>query len=200
MQDLLNALRDKKELAQLGGGTERIDKEHKKGKLTARERLELLLDAGSFEELDMLKEHRSFDLWNGDPAISGRWGHNGLWQDSWSAGLCFCPGFHCFWRFAVRNPCRKNLQNHGFGHGKRRSGHRTQRFGRRQDPGRGQFFGGLCRYIFQKYRCLRSNPSDQRYYGPCAGGAVYSPAITDFIMMVENTSYMFVTGPNVVKR
>ncbi|MBK9689953.1 MAG: acyl-CoA carboxylase subunit beta [Saprospiraceae bacterium] len=199
MQDLLNALRDKKELAQLGGGTERIDKEHKKGKLTARERLELLLDAGSFEELDMLKEHRSFDFgmetqqFPGDGVITGYGKIHGR------LAYVFAQDFTVFGGSLSETHAEKickimdlAMENGAPVIGLNDSG------GARIQEGVNSL-GGYADIFFRNTVASGVIPQISAIMGPCAGGAVYSPAITDFIMMVENTSYMFVTGPNVVK-
>jgi acetyl-CoA carboxylase carboxyltransferase component len=84
--------------AEQGGGVARIDAQHKKGKLTARERIALLLDEGTFEELDKFVMHRAKGFWLGQGALPWRWGGNGIWGGKWTLGLCVFSGFHGFWR------------------------------------------------------------------------------------------------------
>jgi len=193
-------LLDKKILeAQLGGGKKRIEAQHKKGKLTARERLHFLLDEGSFEEIGMLVTHRStnFGLDKnvilGDGVVTGYGTINGRLTYVFSQDFTVLGGSlaeaHAEKICKIMDMAMKNgapvigLNDSG--------GARIQ-----------EGVVSLAGYadIFYK-NTLASGviPQLSAIMGPCAGGAVYSPALTDFIMMVENTSYMFVTGPNVVK-
>lgn len=185
--------------AQLGGGQARIDAQHKRGKLTARERLELLLDEGSFEELGALVKHRSRNfgldkqVFYGDGVVTGYGTIHGRLVYVFSQDFTVLGGSlaeaHAEKICAVMDLAMKmgapviGLNDSG--------GARIQ-----------EGVVSLAAYadIFYK-NTLASGviPQISAIMGPCAGGAVYSPALTDFIMMVENTSYMFVTGPNVVK-
>ena len=197
MHDIQHAGRKARPRRQ-GGGETRIAAQHGKGKLTARERLELLLDEGTFEEWDMFVEHRCVDFGMadnkipGDGVVTGYGMINGAWC-SCSARTSPCSAARC------RRPCREDLQGHGPGDEGRRAGDRPQRLGRRAHPGRRRLARRLCR-VFQR-NVLASGvvPQISMIMGPCAGGAVYSPAMTDFIFMVKDSSYMFVTGPDVVK-
>ena len=141
MQDKLQKLQSKIAQAKLGGGEKRIAKQHAKGKLTARERIELLMDEGSFEEIGMLVTHRSKDFGMENQKFFGRWSCDGIRHHQWAIGVCFLPRFHRFWGFAFRNPCRENMQNHGLSHAERRTFDWHERFGRRTDSRRGQFSG-----------------------------------------------------------
>ncbi|MBI5474513.1 MAG: acyl-CoA carboxylase subunit beta [Ignavibacteriae bacterium] len=183
----------------LGGGQKRIDDQHKKGKLTARERVTILLDEGSFQEMDMLVEHRSSDFgldkqkFLGDGVVTGTGTIDGRMvcifsQDftvfggslSEAHGQKICKVMD----LAMKVGCPViGLNDSG--------GARIQE---------GVVSLGAYADIFLR-NTLASGvvPQISAIMGPCAGGAVYSPAITDFTLMVKNTSYMFVTGPNVVK-
>jgi propionyl-CoA carboxylase beta chain len=199
MQDILENLEKRRAKARLGGGQKRIDAQHAKGKLTARERIELLLDAGSFEEFDMFVEHRctDFDMDKtrtpGDGVVTG-WGTiNGRLI------YVFAKDFTVFGGSLSETHARKitKLQDMAL---------------RNRAPIIGLFDAGGARIqegvdalggygeVFQR-NVLASGviPQISVIMGPCAGGDVYSPAMTDFIFMVKGTSYMFVTGPDVVK-
>ena len=199
MKDILQQLEDRREKARLGGGQRRIDSQHKKGKLTARERVELLLDEGSFEEFDMFKAHRctefgmEADKPAGDGVITG-WGTiNGRLV------YVFSQDFTVFGGSLSETNAEKickvmdmAVQNGAPVIGINDSG------GARIQEG----VASLAGYaeVFQR-NIMASGvvPQISVIMGPCAGGAVYSPAMTDFIFMVKDTSYMFVTGPDVVK-
>ena len=101
MEEKLKNLDSLSILAMQGGGQQRIESQHNKGKLTARERLALLLDDTSFEEIGMLVTHRNTDYW--------------LWNSEWKTGVCICPGFYGIWRFFVRDTCSENLCHYGYG-------------------------------------------------------------------------------------
>ena len=147
----------------------------------------------------MFVEHRctDFDMDQqhvpGDGVIIGYGTINGR------SGLCLQPGLHRLRWLALRSPRRKNLQADGSGHESRRAGNRPKRF-RWRTYSRGVASLGGYADVFQR-NVMASGviPQISMVMGPCAGGAVYSPAITDFIFMVQDSSYMFVTGPDVVK-
>ncbi len=187
------------EEALLGGGKERIESQHKKGKLTARERLELLLDADSFEELGKFVMHRSHDFglekqkFLGDGVVTGYGRINGRLV------YVFSQDFTVFGGSLSETYAEKivrimdlAMKNGAPVIGLNDSG------GARIQEGIASL-GGYADIFYRNTRASGVIPQISAIMGPCAGGAVYSPAITDFIMMVENTSYMFVTGPNVVK-
>ncbi|WP_126247079.1 acyl-CoA carboxylase subunit beta [Chitinophaga rhizosphaerae] len=185
--------------AQLGGGQVRIDSQHKKGKLTARERLTLLLDEGSFEEIGMFVHNRNRGMttdqeqFPGDGVVTGYGTVNGRLVYVFSQDFTVYGG--SLSEPHARKICRVMdlaMENGAPLIGLNDSG------GARIQEG----VVSLAGYADIFYRNTRASgviPQISAIMGPCAGGAVYSPAITDFILMVENTSYMFVTGPNVVK-
>ncbi len=197
--DKVSLLKQKQEAAQLGGGAKRIESQHKKGKLTARERLQLLLDEGSFEEIGMLVTHRSRDfgmekeVYMGDGVVTGYGTINGRLV------YVFSQDFTVFGGSLSETHAEKickimdlAIQNGAPVIGLNDSG------GARIQEGVVSL-GGYADIFYRNVKSSGVVPQISAIMGPCAGGAVYSPAITDFIMMVEHTSYMFVTGPNVVK-
>ena len=199
MKDILGELETRRHEARLGGGQRRIDAQHARGKLTARERLELLLDEGSFEEFDMFVRHRSTDFGMekdrpyGDGVVTG-WGTiNGRMVYAYSQDFTVFGG--SLSETLAQKICKimdMAMQNGAPVIGLNDSG------GARIQEG----VASLAGYaeVFQR-NIMASGvvPQISVIMGPCAGGAVYSPAMTDFIFMVKDTSYMFVTGPDVVK-
>lgn len=199
MQDVLRELRRKRRAARLGGGQARIKAQHAKGKLTARERLEVLLDPGSFEEYDMFVEHRSADFGIGRTTVPGDGVVTGWGRIDGRTAFVFSQDFTVFGgslsEAHAEKICKVMDQAMTVGApviGLNDSG------GARIQEGVASL-GGYAE-VFQR-NVLASGviPQISVVMGPCAGGAVYSPAITDFICMVRDTSYMFVTGPDVVK-
>ncbi|MEZ4884244.1 MAG: acyl-CoA carboxylase subunit beta [Chitinophagales bacterium] len=199
MQDKLQNLQSKITQAQLGGGEKRIAKQHAKGKLTARERIELLMDEGSFEEIGMLVTHRSKDFgmenqkFLGDGVVTGYGTINGRLT------YVFSQDFTVFGGSLSETHAEKickimdlAMQNGAPLIGMNDSG------GARIQEGVNSL-GGYADIFLRNTLSSGVIPQLSAIMGPCAGGAVYSPAITDFILMVENSSYMYVTGPNVVK-
>ena len=185
--------------ALLGGGEARIESQHKKGKLTARERLELLLDAGSFEELGKFVMHRSHDFGLEKQRILGDGVVTGYGKIQGRLVYVFSQDFTVFGGSLSESYAEKivrimdlAMKNGAPVIGLNDSG------GARIQEGIASL-GGYADIFYRNTRASGVIPQISAIMGPCAGGAVYSPAITDFIMMVENTSYMFVTGPNVVK-
>ncbi|HEU4554214.1 MAG TPA: acyl-CoA carboxylase subunit beta [Chitinophaga sp.] len=185
--------------AALGGGETRIASQHKKGKLTARERLQLLMDEGSFEELDMLVANRNRGLtadqeqFLGDGVVTGYGTINGRLVYVFSQDFTVYGG--SLSEPHARKICKimdLAMENGAPVIGLNDSG------GARIQEGVVSL-GGYADIFYRNTRASGVIPQISAVMGPCAGGAVYSPAITDFIMMVEQTSYMFVTGPNVVK-
>ena len=183
----------------LGGGEHRIEVQHKKGKLTARERIELLIDKGSFHEMGKLVTHRSNDfgldneIYPGDGVVTGFGTINGRLVYVFSQDFTVFGGSlseaHAEKIVKIMDMALKNgapvigLNDSG---------------GARIQEGVVSL-GGYADIFFRNTRASGVVPQISAIMGPCAGGAVYSPAITDFIFMVEQTSYMFVTGPKVVK-
>ncbi|MEL7149646.1 MAG: acyl-CoA carboxylase subunit beta [Pseudomonadota bacterium] len=199
MSDILAELEDRRAAARVGGGEKRIASQHAKGKLTARERIELLLDEGSFEEFDMFVAHRTTDFgmaeqrFPGDGVVTG-WGTiNGRMVYVFSQDFTVLGGSVS--ETHAQKICKimdMAMQNGAPVIGLNDSG------GARIQEG----VGSLAAYgeVFQR-NIMASGviPQISVIMGPCAGGAVYSPAMTDFIFMVKDSSYMFVTGPDVVK-
>ena len=199
MKDILQQLEDRRAAARLGGGQRRIDSQHAKGKLTARERIELLLDEDSCEEFDMFKTHRctefgmEADKPAGDGVITG-WGTiNGRMV------YVFSQDFTVFGGSLSETHAQKicKIQDMAIQNGAPIIGLNDSGGARIQEG-----VDSLAGYaeVFQR-NIMASGvvPQISVIMGPCAGGAVYSPAMTDFIFMVKDTSYMFVTGPDVVK-
>lgn len=199
MKDKLKILEDKKAEALIGGGEKRIDAQHDKGKLTARERIHFLMDEGSFEELGMLVTHRSTNFgldkqkFLGDGVVTGYGTIDGRLVYVYAQDFTVMGGSlaeaHAEKICKIMDMAMKNgapiigLNDSG---------------GARIQEGVVSL-GGYADIFYRNTRASGVVPQLSAIMGPCAGGAVYSPALTDFIMMVENTSYMFVTGPNVVK-
>jgi propionyl-CoA carboxylase beta chain len=199
LQEKFNELERKNQEALLGGGEKRIEQQHAKGKLTARERVNLLMDEGSFEELGKFVMHRSKDFgldkeyYLGDGVITGYGTVNGRLV------YIFSQDFTVFGGSLSETHAEKivkimdlAMQNGAPLIGLNDSG------GARIQEGVVSL-GGYADIFYRNTLASGVIPQISAIMGPCAGGAVYSPAITDFIFMVENTSFMFVTGPNVVK-
>jgi propionyl-CoA carboxylase beta chain len=199
MKDILIQLEARRSEARLGGGQKRIDAQHGRGKLTARERIDLLLDEGSFEEFDMFVTHRCTDFGMsaekpaGDGVITG-WGTiNGRLV------YVFSQDFTVFGGSLSETHASKicKVQDMAIQNGAPLIGINDSGGARIQEG-----VASLAGYadVFQR-NIMASGvvPQISVIMGPCAGGAVYSPAMTDFIFMVKDSSYMFVTGPDVVK-
>ena len=197
-QDNLTKLEAMKEEAFLGGGTKRIEAQHRKGKLTARERIELLLDEGSFEEFDLLMTGRTGQNtgageFPGDGVITGHGTIDGREVFVFSQDFTIMGG--SLGEAHAQKICK--VMDHAVRVGAPIIGLNDSGGARIQEG-----VESLAAYGEIFHRNVRASgvvPQISCIMGPCAGGAVYSPAITDFTFMVENTSYMFVTGPNVVK-
>ncbi len=195
----IDRLRELQKRALLGGGEQRIEDQHRKGKLTARERLDLLLDEGSFDEVDMFVEHRTSDFgldrqkFPGDGVVTGSGTIDGRIVCVYSQDFTVFGGSlseaHAekivkIMDLAMKIGCPViGLNDSG---------------GARIQEGVVSL-GGYAEIFLRNTLASGVVPQISAVMGPCAGGAVYSPAITDFVLMVKNTSYMFVTGPNVVK-
>src|SRR6201982_3657045 len=199
MKEVLEELEIRRDKARAGGGQARIDAQHKRGKLTARERLDLLLDEGSFEEFDMYVEHRCIDFGMeqtrvpGDGVVTG-WGTiNGRVTFVFAKDCTVVGGSlseaHANKMIKIQDMA---LQNRAPIIGLFDAGGARIQEGVAALGGYGEVFlrNGLASGVIPQISVIM---------GPCAGGDVYSPAMTDFIFMVKDTSYMFVTGPDVVK-
>lgn len=185
--------------AHLGGGEKRIESQHKKGKLTARERIHFLLDEGSFEEIGMFVTHRSQEFgldrekYLGDGVITGYGTINGRLV------YVFAQDFTVFGGSLSEAHAEKicRIMDLAMKNGAPVVGLNDSGGARIQEGV--VSLGGYADIFYRNTLASGVIPQLSAIMGPCAGGAVYSPAITDFILMIENTSYMFVTGPNVVK-
>lgn len=199
MDKKLIELDQKRQEALLGGGEVRIKSQHAKGKLTARERIELLMDVGSFEEIGMLVEHRSYDFGMENQQIYGDGVITGYGTISGRLVYVFAQDFTVFGGSLSETHAEKickimdlAMDNKAPVIGLNDSG------GARIQEGVNSL-GGYADIFYRNTKASGVIPQLSAIMGPCAGGAVYSPAITDFIIMVEESAYMFVTGPNVVK-
>ncbi|WP_037301897.1 acyl-CoA carboxylase subunit beta [Runella limosa] len=197
--DKIQILDTKNEEALLGGGAKRIEQQHKKGKLHARERVELLLDPGSFEEIGKFVMHRCKDFgldkeyYLGDGVITGYGTIDGRLV------YVFAQDFTVFGGSLSETHAEKicKIMDLAMKNGAPVIGLNDSGGARIQEGVLS--LAGYADIFYKNTLASGVIPQISAIMGPCAGGAVYSPAITDFIMMVENTSYMFVTGPNVVK-
>src|SRR5213082_4001736 len=199
MSDILRRLDEKREAARAGGGARRVKAQHERGKLTARERLDVLLDPGSFEEWDMFVEHRSQDFGMAEQKIPGDGVVTGYGTINGRLVFVFSQDFTVFGGSLSEAHAEKicKIMDQAMNVGAPVIGLNDSGGARIQDG-----VASLAGYaeVFQR-NVLASGvvPQVSLIMGPCAGGAVYSPAMTDFIFMVKDSSYMFVTGPEVVK-
>ena len=199
MQDIIRQLAEKRARAELGGGPRRIEAQHAKGKLTARERIELLLDPGTFEEWDMFVEHRCTEFGMDQQRVPGDGVVTGYGTVNGRIVFVFSQDFTVFGGSLSEAHAEKicKIMDHAIKVGAPLVGLNDSGGARIQEG-----VDSLAGYadVFQR-NVLASGvvPQISLVMGPCAGGAVYSPAITDFIFMVKDSSYMFVTGPEVVK-
>jgi propionyl-CoA carboxylase beta chain len=199
MQDIIRALERKRAAARQGGGTKRIEAQHAKGKLTARERIELLLDEGSFEEYDMFVEHRCVDFGMGKQTVPGDGVVTGWGTVNGRIVFVFSQDFTVFGGALSESHAMKicKVMDQAMKVGAPVIGINDSGGARIQEG-----IDSLAGYaeVFQR-NVMASGvvPQVSLIMGPCAGGAVYSPAMTDFIFMVKDSSYMFVTGPDVVR-
>src|SRR5579863_474972 len=199
MKDIIDRLEERRQSARAGGGERRVEAQHKRGKLTARERIELLMDKNSFEEFDMFVEHRSNDFGMEKSKIAGDGVVTGWGTVNGRSVFVFAKDFTVFGGSLSETHAQKIIKIQDMAM-------------RARAPIVGLFDAGGARIqegvaslggygeVFKR-NVLASGviPQISVIMGPCAGGDVYSPAMTDFIFMVRDTSYMFVTGPDVVK-
>ena len=199
MKDILRRLEERRQEARAGGGQKRIDAQHAKGKLTARERIELLLDEGSFEEFDMFVEHDSHDFGMDQQKIPGDGVVTGWGTVNGRPVFVFVKDFTVFGGSLSRNHAKKmtKVQDMALKTGAPIIGLFDAGGARIQEGV--DALGGYGEVFTRNVMASGVIPQISVIMGPCAGGDVYSPAMTDFIFMVRDTSYMFVTGPDVVK-
>ncbi len=199
MQEILKQLEEKRAAARAGGGKKRVDAQHAKGRLTARERIELLLDPESFEEWDMFVEHRCHDFGMGAQRVPGDGVVTGYGTINGRLVFVFSQDFTVFGGSLSEAHAEKicKVMEQAMRVGAPVIGINDSGGARIQEG-----VASLAGYaeVFQR-NIMASGvvPQISVIMGPCAGGAVYSPAMTDFIFMVKDSSYMFVTGPDVVK-
>ena len=199
MSNKKEILQKKRAESLLGGGSQRIEDQHKKGKLSARERIHFLLDDGSFEEMDAFKTHRTKDfgmdkqIYLGDGVVTGYGTIDGRLV------YIYAQDFTVFGGSLSETHAEKicKIMDLAMKVGAPIIGLNDSGGARIQEGVKS--LGGYADIFYRNVRASGVVPQISAIMGPCAGGAVYSPAMTDFIIMVENTSYMFVTGPNVVK-
>ncbi|BDX21475.1 methylmalonyl-CoA carboxyltransferase [Polynucleobacter sp. TUM22923] len=199
MKEIIEQLAAKRELARLGGGQKRIQAQHSKGKLTARERIELLLDAGTFEEWDMFVEHRCHDFGMDDQTIPGDGVVTGYGMINGRLVFVFSQDFTVLGGSLSEAHAEKicKIMDQALKVGAPVIGLNDSGGARIQEGVAS--LGGYAEIFQRNVTASGVIPQISLIMGPCAGGAVYSPALTDFIFMVKDSSYMFVTGPEVVK-
>lgn len=198
-QDKIKKLIEKREQAKLGGGIKRIESQHKKGKLTARERIDILLDDGSFEEYDMFVSHRCTDFgldketYLSDGVVTGHGTIDGR------VVYIFSQDFTVFGGSLSETFAQKicKVMDQAMKVGAPVIGINDSGGARIQEGVRS--LAGYAEIFERNIMASGVVPQISAIFGPCAGGAVYSPALTDFLVMTEDTSYMFVTGPKVTK-
>ncbi len=199
MQKKIEELKRLREEAKLGGGIDKINAQHEKGKLTARERIELLADEGSFREIDEFVKHRSNDFGLDKQRIAGDGVVTGFAKINGRDAALFSQDFTVFGGSLSESHAEKicKIMDMALKLGIPVIGLNDSGGARIQEGV--VSLGGYAEIFLRNTLASGVIPQISAVLGPCAGGAVYSPAITDFVFMVKNTSYMFVTGPNVVK-
>src|SRR5438874_11591204 len=199
MREKLDLLQQKRAESELGGGAERIKVQHEKGKMTARERLDVLLDPGTFVELDRFVTHRSSDFGLADEKYLGDGVVTGYGRIEGRLVYVFAQDFTVFGGSLSEAHAEKicKVMDLAVRNGAPIIGLNDSGGARIQEGV--VSLGGYAEIFLRNTLASGVVPQISAVLGPCAGGAVYSPAITDFTYMVRHTSYMFVTGPNVVK-
>ena len=199
MHDILEQLEAKRELARQGGGAKRIAAQHGKGKLTARERLDVLLDEGTFEEWDMFVEHRCVDFGMAEQKIPGDGVVTGYGMINGRLVFVYSQDFTVFGGALSESHAEKicKVMDQAMKVGAPVIGLNDSGGARIQEGVAS--LGGYAEVFQRNAMASGVIPQISMVMGPSAGGAVYSPAMTDFIFMVKDSSYMFVTGPEVVK-
>src|SRR5216117_4129596 len=199
MKTRLEELRRRHAAAEAGGGPERRERQHEEGKLSARERIDLLLDEGTFEEMDKLVRHRCRDFGMEDQVVDGDGFVTGYGLIQVRPAYIFAQDFTVFgWSLSEANAKKiVKIMDLALKTGAPLIG--------LNDSGGARIQEGVLSLAGYADIFLRNTlssgvvPQISAIMGPCAGGAVYSPALTDFIFMVDRTSYMFVTGPDVIR-
>ncbi|HUU24270.1 MAG TPA: acyl-CoA carboxylase subunit beta [Methyloceanibacter sp.] len=199
MKEVVEELEIRRAAARLGGGERRIDAQHKRGKLTARERLELLLDDGSFEEFDMYVEHRCIDFGMEKTKVPGDGVVTGWGTINGRVVYVFAKDFTVFGGSLSEAHANKMLKVQDMALRSRAPVIGLFDAGGARIQEGVAALGGYGEVFLRNVLASGVVPQISVIMGPCAGGDVYSPAMTDFIFMVKDTSYMFVTGPDVVK-
>src|SRR5215510_8629334 len=196
---LRERLRRLEEVARTGGGTDRIQKQHEAGKLTARERIDLLLDPNSFCELDKFVTHRATDFGMAEKKVPGDGVTTGYGTVDGRQVFVFAQDFTVFGGSLSSSHARKicKVMDLATEVGAPIVGLNDSGGARIQEGV--ESLAGYAEIFLRNTLTSGVVPQISLILGPCAGGAVYSPAITDFILMVRNTSYMFVTGPDVIR-
>src|SRR5690348_8828506 len=199
MREKLEELQQKRAESEQGGGADRIAAQHQKGKMTARERLDVLLDPGSFVELDRFVTHRSTDFGLENQKVLGDGVVTGYGRIDGRLVYVFAQDFTVFGGSLAEAHAEKicKVMDLAVRNGAPMIGLNDSGGARIQEGV--VSLGGYADIFLRNTLASGVVPQVSAILGPCAGGAVYSPAITDFVYMVRNTSYMFVTGPNVVK-
>jgi propionyl-CoA carboxylase beta chain len=199
LQEIIRQLEEKRAAARIGGGQARIESQHAKGRLTARERIELLLDPDTFEEWDMFVEHRCADFGMADRTIPGDGVVTGYGMVNGRVVFVFSQDFTVFGGSLSEAHAEKicKVMDHAMKVGAPVIGLNDSGGARIQEGVAS--LGGYAEVFQRNVIASGVIPQISLIMGPCAGGAVYSPAMTDFIFMVKDSSYMYVTGPEVVK-
>lgn len=199
MQDILKRLEDMREAARAGGGQKRVEAQHAKGRLTARERIELLLDPDSFEEWDMFVEHRCADFGMAENKVPGDGVVTGYGTVNGRLVFVFSQDFTVFGGSLSETHAQKIIKIQDMALKMRAPIVGLFDAGGARIQEGVAALGGYGEVFKRNVQASGVIPQISVIMGPCAGGDVYSPAMTDFIFMVRDTSYMFVTGPEVVK-
>ena len=199
VQEILEQLDAKREAARMGGGKKRIEAQHQRGKLTARERIELLLDQDLFEETDMFAEHRCVDFGMAEQRVPGDGVVTGQGTINGRLVFVFSQDFTVFGGSLSEAHAEKicKIMDRAVQVGAPVIGINDSGGARIQEGVAS--LAGYAEVFVRNVMASGVVPQISVIMGPCAGGAVYSPAMTDFIFMVRDTSYMFVTGPEVVR-
>jgi propionyl-CoA carboxylase beta chain len=199
MDTIMNQLEEKRKQARLGGGQRRIDSQHSKGKLTARERIDLFLDPESFEERDMFVEHRCKEFGMEEQTIAGDGVVTGFGTVNGRLTFVYSQDFTVFGGSLSASHAEKicKIMDQAMKVGAPVVGLNDSGGARIQEGV--DSLAGYAEVFQRNVSASGVIPQISVIMGPCAGGAVYSPAITDFIFMVKDSSYMFVTGPDVIK-
>jgi len=200
IEERITELEKKRENAELGGGRERIQKQHDGGKLTARERIEILLDEDTFHELDPFKEHRATQFGMEDKKVPGDGVVTGWGEVNGRKVFVFAQDFTVFGGSLGEAHAEKiaKIMDMAVETGAPVIGLNDSGGARIQEGV--DALGGYAEIFWRNTQASGVVPQISVVMGPCAGGAVYSPAITDFTVMVEDTSHMFITGPDVIKQ